>query len=217
MSKKEIVEDFLEADPEIPGQKYVCLSFVSPENILANKDMFHVNAFLKTIAPKYDLDADSISEKYKDFLYVNEQKLEKEFYEKNDFRTTIRGLKVRGVYDTHREAEHRCKKIQTFDKNFSVFIGQVGFWLPWDPNPHNIDKQEYQEAELNELVSKYRENQEKKDAHFQENIEYVREQQEKENQRLKAERENKDGEQKVNDSLNDIDPWMKNKEETKQD
>ena len=33
---EKIIEDFLEADPEIPGQKFVCLSFVSPENILEN-------------------------------------------------------------------------------------------------------------------------------------------------------------------------------------
>ena len=212
--KKEIIEDFLEADPEIPGQKYVCLSFVSPENILENKDVFRIHKFLEVMAKKYDLDASGIQEKYKDFLYVNEEKIEKEFYEKNDFQTTVRGLKVRGVYDTHREAEHRCKKIQNMDKNFSVFIGQVGFWLPWDPNPHRIDNQEYQEPQLNELVHKYRENQDKKDVHFQDNIDYVRDQQEKQNQKAKDEREKDSNiEEKSEDSqFIDVDPWMKNKQ-----
>ena len=210
--KKEIVEDFLEADHEIPGQKYVCLSFVSPENILENKEVFKIHKFLQVMSKKYDLDEDTVQDKYKDFLYVNEEKIEKDFYERNDFQTTVRGLKVRGVYDTHKEAEFRCKKLQNMDKNFSVFIGQVGFWLPWDPNPHRIENQEYQEPQLNELVSKYRENQEKKDAHFQENIEYVKEQQELQNDKARKEREEQSEKDKQDDSqFLDVDPWMKNK------
>ena len=35
----ELKEDFLEADREIRGQNYVCLSFISPENILQNKNI----------------------------------------------------------------------------------------------------------------------------------------------------------------------------------
>jgi hypothetical protein len=33
MSDENIKEDFLEVDPKIPGQNFVCLSFVSPEKI----------------------------------------------------------------------------------------------------------------------------------------------------------------------------------------
>ena len=32
---KQVKEDFLEEDPEIASQKYVLLSFISPENVLA--------------------------------------------------------------------------------------------------------------------------------------------------------------------------------------
>ena len=42
-------EDFLEADQSIPGQKYVCLSFVSPEDILKKKDIF----FNRTLDDKW--------------------------------------------------------------------------------------------------------------------------------------------------------------------
>ena len=38
-------EDFLENDPEIPGQKYCCLSFISPEDVLERKDVFYVHKF----------------------------------------------------------------------------------------------------------------------------------------------------------------------------
>ena len=41
MSKEaEQIEDFLESDDQIRGQNYVCLSFVSPENVLKNKNVF---------------------------------------------------------------------------------------------------------------------------------------------------------------------------------
>lgn len=173
---KELKEDFLEVDPEIPGQKYVCLSFVSPENILKNKEVYFVHNFLKSMSEKYDLTYDDLEEKYKDFIFARQEDLEKKFYEENDFQTTIRGLKVRGVYDTLKEAQVRSKVLQKRDRNFNVFVGQVGYWLPWDPNPLKIENQEYAEEQLNELVKKYKENQEAKDQHFQENIDYIKEQ-----------------------------------------
>ena len=218
-------EDFLEVDREIPGQKYTCISFVSPEETLRNKDVYFVHKFLKTIAKNYDLDENTIEDKFKDFMYVNNDKLEKEFYENNDFRTTVRGVKVRGTYDTLREAQVRAKVLQKRDPNFNVYIGQVGYWLPWDPNPHKIDTQEYAEGELNTLVKKYKENQSKKDAHFQENIDYVKEQAAKKVAKQKEENsknktltdtenvERVDTTETVVNSSNftDEDPWMKNK------
>jgi hypothetical protein len=41
------VEDFLEADPPIRGQNFVCLSFISPEKVLKNKETFKVTKFLE--------------------------------------------------------------------------------------------------------------------------------------------------------------------------
>jgi hemolysin activation/secretion protein len=38
----------LTSDKEIPGQKYTLLSFVSPETVLKNKDVYYFNQFLKS-------------------------------------------------------------------------------------------------------------------------------------------------------------------------
>ena len=46
---EEIKEDFLEVDTKIPGQNYVCLSFVSPEKILKRKELFFTTKFLEYI------------------------------------------------------------------------------------------------------------------------------------------------------------------------
>lgn len=74
---------------------------------------------------------------------------------------SIRGLKIRGVYKTKGEADQRAKDLQDIDPYFHVFVGEVGKWLPWDPDPNSVQDQEYQERELNDLMKGYKENLEK--------------------------------------------------------
>ena len=242
MSAEAEREEYLEADKEIPGQKYVALSFISPENVLENKDVYMFNAFVNDYEIQYkikatenflmkemrrvtetlskaedaiqnmqskvenktvevsdisgaiadfkktrlDLSRDTavylenfvkenmrdfketkIQEDYETFIFKNRKRLEAEFFEKNSFRTTVRGLKVRGTYDTFEEAKHRAKTLQKLDPSFSVFVGQVGFWLPWDPRPSEIQNQEYAEDQLNNLMKNYKDNEVKKDEFFE--------------------------------------------------
>ena len=46
MAQMEVKEDYLTEDKEIPGQRYCLLSFLSPENVLAKKDVFFFEKFL---------------------------------------------------------------------------------------------------------------------------------------------------------------------------
>jgi hypothetical protein len=49
---------FLESDPEIRGQKYVCLSFLTPSRgILRNKDLYFFSKFLESYNMKYKIDS----------------------------------------------------------------------------------------------------------------------------------------------------------------
>jgi Family of unknown function (DUF5832) len=252
-------QTWLEQDKEIPGQKYVCLSFLSPEKVLANKEVFFYSRFLenyeveykvsasekflmdqilqvtKAIAKVEDLVANSglagpsttdvsgspvdvsssstvldakkwrddalkvmqdtraalskdaaddlaqyvkknmrdfketkIQEAFENFMFKNRKKLEEEFFTKNEFRTSIRGLKVRGVYDTAAEAGARAKTLQKLDPFFNVYVGQMGFWLPWDPEPADVADQEYAEDQLNTLMKNYKQNESQKEALYEE-------------------------------------------------
>tara|TARA_B110000208_G_C11773280_1_gene431065 strand:+ start:1436 stop:2251 length:816 start_codon:yes stop_codon:yes gene_type:complete len=163
----DIEEDFLENDSEIRGQNYCLLSFISPEKVLKEKNMYYIEKFLKHIAPECQLDADKISEKYLDFMYTREDNLSNEFNKKNEFRTSVRGIKVRGTYESLNEAQIRAKRLQNMDKNFHVFVGQVGYWLPWDPQADYIDNQEFQNAELNKLMKEYKANSEHRDIMYE--------------------------------------------------
>ena len=54
--------DVLEEDKPIAGQKFVCISFISPENILKEKNLYYFNKFLN----KWDMNKSL--EKYNQFL-----------------------------------------------------------------------------------------------------------------------------------------------------
>jgi hypothetical protein len=105
----------------------------------------------------------SIKEAYDDFMFKNQTKLEEEFFTKNEFRTSIRGLKVRGVTGTHGEAVAMSKKLQRSDTIHNIFLGEVGKWLPWDPKPHQVADQEYAEDQLNTLMKRYKDNEDARD------------------------------------------------------
>jgi hypothetical protein len=107
-----------------------------------------------------DLTASKLKDEYDDFMFQNGVKLEDEFYAKNNFQTTMRGLKIRGSYGQKEEAEARAKKLQKMDPDHNIYVGQVGKWLPWDPSPSAIPDQEYAEDQLNTLMKKYKENEE---------------------------------------------------------
>lgn len=171
---EDIKEDFLEVDQKIPGQNYACLSFVSPDNFLKKKEVFYSTKFLdyimndqerlvqdireKMINKETSITYDNLEKIYEDWKYSRTDGLDAEFYELSDYRTSMRGIKVRGVYDSYKEASVRAQVLRRRDPSFNVFIGQVGYWLPWDPECESIPEQEYQEGQLNELVKKYKEN-----------------------------------------------------------
>lgn len=162
------MEDFLEEDKPIQGQKYVCLSFISPENVLDDKKTFNLYHFLKEKNPDY---AKTYAEFKEDFKYYQEDNvdtLQDKFDELVDYQTNVRGVKVRGVYDNIKAANIRAKVLQKLDRSFHVYVGQVGYWLPWDPSANNIEDQEYAEPELNRLVKEYKKNETKKDMFYEE-------------------------------------------------
>ena len=74
---------------------------------------------------------------------------------------SLRALKIRGVYANREDADARAKELQEIDPYFHVFVGELGKWLPWDPDPNSVQDQEYQNKELNDLMKGYKDNLEK--------------------------------------------------------
>jgi hypothetical protein len=117
---------------------------------------------------KKELTQSNIQTEYDDFMFKNEKRLDDEYHKLNDFHTTIRGIKVRGVYANENEAAARAKRFQKSDPNMNLFMGAVGKWMAWDPNPNNVTEQEYANDQLNSLMKKYRDNEEARDVFYTE-------------------------------------------------
>ena len=161
--------DYLEVDSAIPGQNYCCISFISPEKVILQKEKFFLRKFLNDFeksgkCPHFN--AKTFETEYDDYVEVNEKELDSAYHSEVGFKTSVRGLKVRGVYSSYEEAAKRAETLQRSDRSFHVYVGQVGYWLPWDPNADNIENQEYMEKELNELMKNYQANQVQKDLFY---------------------------------------------------
>ena len=61
--------DYLEVDDPIAGQNYVCLSFISPESFIQNKDAFKCIKFLQSYCKDQKLKFEEVYNKYLDFVY----------------------------------------------------------------------------------------------------------------------------------------------------
>jgi ribonucleotide reductase alpha subunit len=219
--------DLLDEDKSIAGQKFACLSFISPEHILKQKDMFLFEEFIKNwdfsksmekfsqflnfVSFKYHLDFDKltkdfqeftkdekdkliatrIEDDYKNFLDEHEDRLTVEFGETHNFQTSIRGIKVRGVFPTQQEAELRCKMLRQNDPNHDVYVGPIGVWVPFHPEAYKTGRVEYMEETLNELMSEKKKNEEKAKDEFDARVKETKEKAMEENKQKALESGNK--------------------------
>lgn len=243
----DVKEDFLDVDRPVPGQNFVCLSFVSPDKILAKKEDYYYHEFnkkrfqnfQKEFTEKFNMvmndcldgkvdigklnelqtvfnttsdenvkqSFDKFMDDLKDFKYANEEAIEEKFHKENDFQTSVRGVKVRGVYNTMREAEIRCKVLQRQDPTFHIFLGQVGYWLPWDPTADKVENQEYLNDQLNDIVKKYKVNEAKRDDF------YEQQKQEKKKAAIKKVISQESSVDQEVKQLTEEDPWLARRRE----
>jgi hypothetical protein len=198
--------DLCDEDTPLAGQKFACMSFVSPEKILKKRETFLFDQFVKQwdftksmskyfdflnfLAYKYSLKIDDISadfnefvkeegtklrestveDDFKTFLDKQEDSLNETFNREHAFQTSVRGLKIRGVYNTQEEAEMRCKKLRELDPHHDIYVGPVGMWIPWDPDAYKTGRVEFMEEELNQLHKEKVKNEERAKQEFENRI-----------------------------------------------
>jgi hypothetical protein len=195
--------DLCDEDPPMAGQKFACMSFISPEKVLKQREIFLFDQFVKRwdftksmakfadfvgfLSYKYSLNNQevmdlfeefvkeeqellqkgSVEDDYKNFMDKNEDKLNEQFQKENQFQTSVRGLKVRGVFSTQEEAEMKCKKLRESDPHHDIYVGPVGIWIPWDPDAYKTGRIEFMEEELNQLHHEKLKNEEKAKQEFE--------------------------------------------------
>jgi hypothetical protein len=198
--------DLCDEDSPIAGQKFACISFVSPEKILKKREVYLFDQFVKQwefsksmeryfdfihfIAFKYSLKVDTliedfnefikeeglklkksgIEDDYRNFMDKQEDKLNEQFSRDHAFQTSVRGLKIRGVFGTQEEAEMKSKQLRENDPNHDIFVGPVGIWVPWDPDAYKTGRVEHLEEELNALHKEKLKNEQMAKKEFEERI-----------------------------------------------
>jgi len=96
--------DLLDEDKPISGQKFVCVSFCSPEEILKKKELFFFEEFLKKwdfnksmekfvlflnfVSFKYNVSFEDLSNDFKDFVKEEKETLAKSTFE-DDYKTFL--------------------------------------------------------------------------------------------------------------------------------
>ena len=126
------------------------------------------NEFVKEESDK--IRKSGIEDDYKNFLDKQEDKLNDKFSREHAFQTSVRGLKVRGVFPTQEEAELKCKKMREHDPNHDIYVGPVGIWIPWDPDAYKTGRVEHMEEELNALHKEKLKNEEMAKKEFEERV-----------------------------------------------
>ncbi|GAG15351.1 unnamed protein product, partial [marine sediment metagenome] len=198
--------DLLDEDNAIAGQKFCCMSFVSPEKIIKNFEEYKFGKFIdqyewertadvyirfmQYLSYKYDVPFDEMvrdlaefreAEKqklqgsscaghYKTFCEQNEDDLLTQFGKENDFQTTVRGVKVRGSYESLEEAQKRAEWLRKRDPHHSIYVGQVGMWMPFHPDAYKTGKVEHLENELNTLMHEKMKNETEAKEHFDQRV-----------------------------------------------
>lgn len=219
--------DYLDEDEPLRNQNFVCVSFLNPEDIIKNKDAYYFSKFTEKFSKdmtdlldnlvdkfpdnkdiimgikdnhKYIFDKNDMNEQLAFFKNTNSDEIEKEFHSENNFKTSVRGIKVRGVYDTVELAKARCEKLKKTDPYFHIYVAQVGCWLPYESHiATNVENQEYSESELNTLMKHYKENKDNKDIVFDS----------RRTDAIKSIKEEDQSVEQISDVINDkADPWL---------
>jgi hypothetical protein len=81
---------------------------------------------------------------------------------KNVSSCKVQAFKIRGVYPAIEEANAAAESFRDMDGNkFNVFVGSLGKWTEFDPDPKTIANQVHTDERLNTMMKGYLDNAEK--------------------------------------------------------
>lgn len=69
------------------------------------------------------------------------------------------GLKIRGAFSSRDEAANHAKRLQKEDATFDIYVVDMYKWLLIPPDRDHIEDVHYNDDKLEEIMTKYRENQ----------------------------------------------------------
>jgi hypothetical protein len=183
--------DRFAVDAPIGGQTHVVVSFVGPNEAQANRNVLVLSRYIRepalALAKNLLLLAEtvpddtgiigtisvnnawmfhegSMQDEFR--IFCAQQDVNASLAEENGGKSSMHGIKVRGLYDTQDAATARSKEVRKKDKASNIWIAPVGAWLPLaETMDAAAGKQD--ESSVNLLVQHYVEAQRAKKASYE--------------------------------------------------
>ena len=172
---------FMNYDWKVKGLEHF-MAFLSKKYSLTIDDLLKDAAEFGKVR-ETEIRTTDLEEQWQVFLLKHEKETQEKYDISVEFKTNVRGVKVRRCFSTVEEAQVMAKVFQRKYPKDNLYIGKVGAWLPWDPSEHLMPEVEYAEKELNELMRRYKENEANKEMFFAEQREEAIKRQKEENKR----------------------------------
>ena len=176
---------WVDYDWKVKGLENLAAYLSNKYSIKIDDIMKDVHDFEKT--HRDEIKKTDVPEKYQVFLLNHEKEVQEAFDRANSFQCNIRGVKVRRAFPSYEEAQLWCKVLQRKYPKDNLMIGRMGCWLPWEPSEHLMENVEYANAQLNEIMRKYKENEANRELFFAEEREASVKAQKEENAKRRAE------------------------------
>jgi hypothetical protein len=116
------------------------------------------------------------------------------------------GIKIRGCFDTRKEADEHVKRLIRLDPTYDIFVCDMYNWCLAPPDPENIQDQNYQDETLNSIISEYKKNQIYAKEHFEERKRELMEQAADEARRATLKRIEEESQQQLEQSQPPLQP-----------
>ena len=173
---------FLDQDPVIPHQSYCLFSFLPRSKDLTekfNKCRYerisevltkHKEELLKLITENPENLVNHI------LVAINDTLLDTENKEGEDKHKSNGAVKFRGSFQNIEEAKKYSTYLSNLDERFDIYLGQTGYWYPFDPADQSIKDEEHRDSELNNLMKGYLENKAKSEIFFKKRMQEMMDQ-----------------------------------------
>jgi hypothetical protein len=157
---------FMDYDWKVKGLEHF-MAFLSKKYSLKVEELIADATEFGKVRDK-EIKETNVPEQWQVFLLKHERECQEKFDNAVEFKTNVRGVKIRRCFASVEEAQVMAKVFQRKYPKDNIYIGKVGAWLPWDPSEHLMPEVEYAEKELNELMRRYKENESNKEMFFAE-------------------------------------------------
>ena len=154
--------DYLDEDPVIRRQKFVCMSILTPSDVdVRNRAYFEARAFALDQHKEAYPNKEAYDTALADWCSTRQTDLDDDFQAQAEGKPHIPIVKVRGSYKTQTEANERSRFLAKTDKTCDIWVAEVGRWVPADGKRREDETAvEYTEQTMQALMKKRKESQE---------------------------------------------------------